>query len=53
MIIVVAPAQRLQDIAQERHRADLGDLADAHDRHDPVAGNADAFFEDRRPVQMK
>ena len=36
------PAERLEDVAQERHRADLGDLADAHDRHHPVARDADA-----------
>ena len=40
------PAEPLQERAEHGHRADLGELADAHHRHDPVAGNADAALEE-------
>ena len=48
------PAQLDEHRAEHEHREDLGDLADAHDRRDPVAGDADllALEEDARPVEI-
>ena len=52
-----APAEALQRRAEDEHREDLRDLADAHDRHDPVAGDADAAapcaVPRNTPVQLK
>ena len=41
-----APAEAFQDITEDRHCADLGDLADAHHRHDPLRRDADLFDEE-------
>ena len=53
-----APTELLQRGAEDEHREDLGDLADAHDGRDPVGGDADAagFLrgaeEDAGPVEV-
>ena len=48
-----APAEFFQSDAENRHRRNFRDLSDAHDRHDPVAGNANGFAAEKHAGPAK
>ena len=52
MIMVVRQPSRLRKKPRYGHGRDLGDLADAHRRRDPVLGNADLREEGTRPEEV-